>query len=269
MAARWACGPPARPCAGQALRRPGAAGMRAAGQALRRPGAAPTRRGGRAGRRPDAAVVQVGVVLPGEAGAAAQVDRGLGHPPVGLARAQHSDPGRQRGIIAARGARDRRVPCRRGGGLQAGEHGRALVGDGLEGADRAAELLALVDVADGDVQAPADAAGRLGCSGEQELALHPPQRGGRVPGKQAGRAPRPGAGVNRAPRPGAGVNRAPRPGAGVNRAPRPGAGVNRAPRPGAGVNRAPRPGAGVNRAPRPGAGVNRAPRPGAGVNPSE
>ena len=136
--------------------------LRAAGQALGRPGPA---------------VVQVGVVLPGRPHAAEQADGGLGHLTVGLAGLQCGAPDRVRGRGRAVGRRHRGVPDGRLGGLEGREHVDADVGDFPEGADRP---LPVLGVHDGRVEAPADAADRFGGGGEQEVALDPVQRGGRV-----------------------------------------------------------------------------------------
>ena len=104
------------------------------------------------GERDGPAQVEVAVVLPGEADAAVQLD---GH--LGRAHARGHGAGRRDGRRQLGRGRARRgalgVPRGRGGQLGVEQQVGAVVLDGLERADRAAELLPLLDVGDGHVQA--------------------------------------------------------------------------------------------------------------------
>ena len=115
-------------------------------------------------RRVGAAALEeeVEVVLPGEADAAVDLDRGVGNAPAGVGGVglRHRGGQRQRlglGVGGPGGAVD-------GGagvlGLQ--QHLRAAVGDRLVGADRAAELLAVFGVLDRHLHRPLGDPGRLG-----------------------------------------------------------------------------------------------------------
>ncbi len=120
------------------------------------------------GQQHRAAVVDVGVVLPGEADAAVHLDAVL--------RAVQHRLGRQRGgdgcgefesrfcicVLAVLVDRAGGVPHRRGRPLGVGDHLGALVLDGLELADRPAELLADLRVGGRGVGGPARDADALG-----------------------------------------------------------------------------------------------------------
>ena len=105
---------------------------------------------------------EVEVVLPGEADAAVDLDRGVGDAPAGVGGVGLGHRGGQRqrlglGVGGPGGAVD-------GGagvlGLQ--QHLRAAVRDRLVGADRAAELLAVFGVLDRHLHRPLGDPGRLG-----------------------------------------------------------------------------------------------------------
>ena len=110
----------------------------------------------------------MGVVLPGEADAAVQLDGELRGPHTRGHRARRGDRRRKLGL---RGARRGSLRVPRGGDGQLGVEQQvgAVVFDGLERADRASELLALLGVLHGHVQARARRPGRFGgrqCAGE-------------------------------------------------------------------------------------------------------
>ena len=115
-----------------------------------------------------AAVVDVGVVLPGEADAAVHLDAVLGAVLRGGGCQRRGDRGgelesavfRTGFAVLVDGAGG--VPHRRGGPLGVGDHLGALVLDGLELADRPAELLADLGVRRGGVGGPARDADGLG-----------------------------------------------------------------------------------------------------------
>ena len=138
--------------------------LRAAGQALGRPGTT---------------VVQVHVVLPVQAVPAEQVDGGFGHGAEGLARPQRGGVGRLRSLGAAARGLESSMPGGRGDLLEGRENVDARLRDGLEGIDRLPELLAVLGVGDGLIQAPSDAAGRLGRGSDQEVPFGPFQGCGR------------------------------------------------------------------------------------------
>ena len=142
----------------------GAVRLRAAGQALGRPGAA---------------VVQVRVVLPGEPDPAEQVDGGFGHGAVGLAGPQGGDVGRHRGLVGAVRGRHRGVLAAAETAWNSASMSTQACATRREGAVRLPELLAVLGVGDGRVQAPADAADGLGGGGEQEVMFGLFQGGGR------------------------------------------------------------------------------------------
>ena len=119
------------------------------------------------GEHDRAAVVHVGVVLPGEADATVHLDAVLGAVLSGDGRERGGDGGGELvgGVIATvRGLVDgpRRVPHRGGGALGLGDHSGALVLDGLELPDRAAELFADLGVLRGGVGGPAGDTDALG-----------------------------------------------------------------------------------------------------------
>ena len=135
---------------------------------------------------PGAAVVQLRVMLLGEADLAEQADRGHGRAAIGVAGPQRRDVRRLLGVGGADVGRGRGVPGGRRDVLQVGEHVDAEGGYRLEGAAQALGLTVLPDVSEAGVQAPADAARGLGGGADQELALGPGQGRARVLGEQHG-----------------------------------------------------------------------------------
>ena len=113
---------------------------------------------------------EVEVVLPGEADAAVDLDRGVGDAPAGVGGVGLGHRGGQRqrlrlGVGRPGGAVDGRARVL---GLE--QHLRAAVGDRLVGADRAAELLAVFGVLDRHLHRPLGDPGRLGGEGDAEPA---------------------------------------------------------------------------------------------------
>ena len=105
---------------------------------------------------------EVEVVLPGEADAAVDLDRGVGDAPAGVGGVGLGHRGGQRqrlrlGVGRPGGAVDGRARVL---GLQ--QHLRAAVRDRLVGADRPAELLAVFGVLDRHLHRPLGDPGRLG-----------------------------------------------------------------------------------------------------------
>ena len=149
--------------------------------ARRRPARGATWRRRTSPRSPAALEEEVEVVLPGEADAAVDLDRGVGDPPAGVGGVGLGHRGRQRqrlrlGVGGPGGAVD-------GGARVLGleQHLRAAVGDRLVGADRAAELLAVFGVLDRHLHRPLGDPGRLGGEGDAEAvedggSTRPPRR---------------------------------------------------------------------------------------------
>lgn len=112
------------------------------------------------------AQVEVGVVLPGEADTAEDLDAVLGAAVGGVQSRARGEGGDQcaglRGLVRRAGG----VPHQRAGLLDAYEHVGAEVFDALELSDGAAELLTDLGVRDGGVQRPGGGAACLG--GEQD-----------------------------------------------------------------------------------------------------
>ena len=125
---------------------------------------------------------EVEVVLPGEADAAVDLDRGVGDAPAGVRGVGLRHRGGQRQRLGLGVGGPGGVERRRAGVLGLQQHLRAAVGDRLVGADRAAELLAVLGVLDRHLERPLGDAGLLG--GERDA-----DRGGR-PGSS--RRPAPG-----------------------------------------------------------------------------
>ena len=105
---------------------------------------------------------EVEVVLPGEADPAVHLDRGVGDAPAGVGGVGLGHRGGQRqrlglGVGGPGGAVDGRARVL---GLE--QHLRAAVGDRLVGADRPAELLAVLGVLDRHLHRPLGDPGRLG-----------------------------------------------------------------------------------------------------------
>ena len=125
--------------------------------------------------RGGAAEIQVGVVLPREADAAVHLDvelRGL----VGRGQRERGRHGRgQRQLLAPFLGGPGGIPHGRGGELGRHEHVGAVVLDGLEGADRPAELHAHLGVRRGLLGALGGDAGGLGGEDEpRQVDEHPP-----------------------------------------------------------------------------------------------
>ena len=146
------------------------------------------------GEHQRAAVVDVGVVLPGEADAAVHLDAVLGAVLRGGGRQRRGDRGGElesavfRTVFACLVDGAGGVPHRRGGPLGVGDHLGALVLDGLELPDRPAELLADLGVRRGGVGGPARDADRLG--GQQRRHQRTRERSGSGCSARGRRRPR-------------------------------------------------------------------------------
>ena len=105
---------------------------------------------------------EVQVVLPGEADAAVDLERGARHAAPGLAGVGLGAGGGERGGLGLVVERPRRPQDGRPRPLDLEQHLRAGVRDGLVGADRAAELLALLGVGDRHLHRPLGDADRVG-----------------------------------------------------------------------------------------------------------
>ena len=115
------------------------------------------------------------------------MDDGFGHGAEGLARPQRGGVGRLRSLGAPARGLEGSVPGGGGDLLEGRENVDARLRDGLEGIDRLPELLPVLGVGDGLVQAPSDAAGSLGRGGDQEVPFGPFQgcdRGIPLPNQQ-------------------------------------------------------------------------------------
>ena len=105
---------------------------------------------------------EVQVVLPGEADPAVHLDRGVGNAPAGVGGVGLRHRGRQRQRLGLGVGGPGRAVDGGAGVLGLEQHLRAAVRDRLVGADRPAELLAVLGVLDRHLHRPLGDAGRLG-----------------------------------------------------------------------------------------------------------